>query len=141
MAIAAGSKVLVVDDEKDIVESLHAFLTKQGFQVIDAYDGQEGYQKTKSEQPNIVIMDLGMAPTSGFEACKLIRMDHKTKHIPILVLTAAGMTFEKIEKALGSGADGYLDKPFKHELLLTKIEGLLTRSDPSVKVKERRAKA
>jgi len=117
-------KILVVEDEPYIAQGLEARLQLEGYDVITAGDGKEGVSQARSERPDLVIMDLMMPKVNGFDACKMLKADDKTKKIPIIVLTAM-KTLGNTDDAFTSGADAFLAKPFKNERLLEKIQKLI----------------
>ncbi|MFO7952862.1 MAG: response regulator transcription factor [Bacillota bacterium] len=116
--------VLIVDDEKTLVKALTFNLQKEGFQVDQAYDGEEALEKVFSLKPDIVVLDLMLPEVDGFEVCRQIR---KKLEVPIIMLTARS---EDIDKVLGLelGADDYLTKPFNSRELVARIKAILRRS-------------
>ncbi len=116
--------VLVVDDEKTLVKALSFSLEKEGFQVEQAYDGEEALKKVFELKPDIVVLDLMLPELDGFEVCRQLR---KKTDIPIIMLTARS---EDIDKVLGLelGADDYLTKPFNSRELVARIKAILRRS-------------
>ncbi|ADY53111.1 histidine kinase [Pseudopedobacter saltans DSM 12145] len=116
--------VLLVEDNEDFRSYLKDNLTKS-YRVIEACDGKEGWQKALSSHPDIVITDVSMPYLSGMDLCKKIRADKRTKHIPVLLLTA--LTGEEDElSGLETGANDYMSKPFNFDILNIKIRNLLT---------------
>jgi DNA-binding response OmpR family regulator len=125
-------KILVVDDESDIVEYLRAILEEEGYSVISASNGEEGLIKIKDEGPNLVISDLIMPSMDGFQLLSAIRKEEPPlSKIPVLMLTSAGRTYKKGEYAediaVDYDADDYLDKPIVPDRLLFKVKKLLFR--------------
>lgn len=122
-------KILVVDDEPDMVKMLKMSLETASYEVIAAYDGQEGIDKTKKERPDAIIMDLMMPEKDGFIACKEIKNDPECAHIPILVLTAISdhLTQTRYAKSMGLEleAEDYIDKPVDPNFLLERLARLL----------------
>ncbi|NVM24535.1 MAG: response regulator [Desulfobacterales bacterium] len=122
-------KILVVDDEPEMVKMLRMSLETASYEVIDAYNGQEGIDKTKKERPDAIIMDLMMPEKDGFVACKEIKSDPECAHIPILVLTAISdhLTQSRYAKSMGLEleAEDYIDKPVDPNLLLERLARLL----------------
>ncbi|MDD5560681.1 MAG: response regulator [Candidatus Omnitrophica bacterium] len=120
-------KILVVDDEKAIVEMLTMRLEANGYQVISAADGQEGLDKLRSERPDLIILDLMLPKIDGYKVCRILKFDEKYKHIPIILFTART---QEIDIKLGEevGADAYIMKPFEPDILLGKVAELLSRS-------------
>ena len=120
------NKILVVDDEFDMVEMLSMRLEAAGYQVISASDGQEGLNKARSEKPDLIILDLMMPKVDGYKVCRMLKFDEKYKHIPIILFSARA---QETDMKLGQevGADAYVTKPFEPDILLNKISQLLKR--------------
>ncbi len=122
-------KILVVDDEPDVVDMLRMMLENASYEVVSAYDGKEGIEKAKQEKPDAIVLDLMMPGMDGFEACKEMKNDPDLKDIPVLVLTAISRHFSdtKYARSLGLGlvSDDYIDKPVDPNVLLNRIAGLL----------------
>ncbi|HUL37416.1 MAG TPA: response regulator, partial [Thermodesulfobacteriota bacterium] len=112
MKVMAGVKILIVDDEKDLVEMLAYNLGKKGYKAIKAYDGYEAWQKIESEEPDLLILDLMMPNLDGWELCRLVRRSQNkaVKEIGILMLTARAVPEDRVY-GLEIGADDYLTKP------------------------------
>ena len=119
-------KILVVDDEKDIVDLIAYNLEKEGFAVLKAYDGEEALELVGLEKPRLVILDLMLPGIQGLEVCKFIRKNPETASLPIIMLTAKG---EEIDKILGleMGADDYITKPFSVRELTARVRAVLRR--------------
>ncbi len=117
-------KILLVDDEKDLVETVAFRLEATGYEVIKAYDGQEALDKAKKVKPNLIILDLMLPKMDGYKVCRLLKFDEKYKNIPIILFTARA---QEEDKKLGKevGADDYLTKPFEPQVLLSKIQALI----------------
>lgn len=118
-------KILVSEDNPDIRKILVMRLEINGYDVIQAQDGEEAVDKIKKESPDLVILDLMMPKMSGFEVCRMIKFDDKYKDMPIIVLSALDQQADR-EKAIEAGADAYFIKPFDLELLLNKIKSLVS---------------
>jgi DNA-binding response OmpR family regulator len=118
-------KVLIIDDELDLVETIRFPLELEGFQVLAAYNGEEGLSQARSENPDLILLDLMLPKLDGYKVCRLLKFDERYKHIPIFMLTAK--TQEK-DKILGkeTGADEYLTKPFDIDELIAKIKSNLS---------------
>lgn len=118
-------KILIVDDEKTIVDILKFNLEKEGFHTIEAYDGEDGVAKAFSERPDLILLDLMLPKMDGFEACRKIREKLST---PILMLTARE---EEVDKVLGLelGADDYITKPFSVREVMARIRANLRRTE------------
>jgi phosphate regulon transcriptional regulator PhoB len=120
-------KILVVDDEPDIVELVTYNLRKEGFDVSSALDGAEGLAKIRKEKFDFIILDLMLPGMPGMEISRALRNDPKTKNLPVIMLTAKG---EEVDKVLGLevGADDYLTKPFSPRELLARIRAVMRRT-------------
>ena len=121
--------VLVVDDEKPIVDIVKINLQKNGYRVIEAYDGIEAVSKAISEEPDLILLDVMLPGQDGFSVCKKIR---ETSAVPIILLTARD---EEVDKILGLelGADDYMTKPFSIRELIARVKAILRRSQISAK--------
>ena len=119
-------KILIVDDEKDILEFLSYNLKKEGFSIYTASDGSEGLEKAKKIKPDLIIVDLMMPKMNGIEMCENIRDDKKLSNVIILFLTARSEDYTQIA-ALDSGADDFIKKPIKPKLLISKVKSLMRR--------------
>ena len=119
------SKILIVEDNEMNRDMLSRRLERKGYEVVMAEDGQKGVDMSKSENPDLILMDLGLPIMDGWEATSLIKDDKNTKLIPIIVLTAHAMAGDR-EKALEAGADEYDTKPIEFKRLLGKINQFLS---------------
>ena len=117
------TKILVVDDEKNICELLRLYLTKEGYQVTTANDGEEGLEKFNQLKPDMVLLDVMMPRMDGLEVCRRIR---KLGNTPVMMLTAKGETFDKV-LGLELGADDYMVKPFDTKEVVARIKAVLRR--------------
>lgn len=111
------TKILIVDDEKDIVETLSFLLKSKGYDVISAHDGEEGLKLAKEENPNLIILDVMMPKINGYKICRLLKYDAKYKNIPIIMVTARSQDNDKL---IGeeTGANEYITKPFEFSNVL-----------------------
>jgi len=121
--------ILVCDDEKDIVDVLSYNLTKEGFNVITAYNGQEALQKI-SPEIDLILLDVMMPQLDGIEVCKRLRENPKTRGISIIFLTARNSEIDEI-KGLEAGGDDYISKPISIKRLLARINSVLRRKEVS----------
>jgi len=119
-----GKKILVADDEPNIVVALEFLLQRNGYQVQVARNGDEALKLVESTLPDLVLLDVMMPLLSGYEVCKRIRERPEWGHIKIVMLSAKGRDAE-VNKGLAMGADLYVTKPFSTRELLDKIKGLL----------------
>ena len=133
----SGEKVLVVEDEKNIVKLLKFNLEGQGYRVVAAADGEAGLDLLRRERPDLVILDVMLPKLDGFEFCREARRETRT---PILMLTAKK---EEVDKLLGLelGADDYVTKPFSVREVLSRVKAILRRSGPRAAQKEQAASA
>lgn len=120
-------KILVADDDDRIGETLQAILEDQGYQIIRASDGVETLDKVQKENPDLVLLDVGMPLKTGFEVCQELRTSVETMFLPIIMLTAQTSISEKL-KGLSLGADDYITKPFNGDELVERIKAVLRRS-------------
>jgi len=121
-------KILVADDEKDIVELIAYNLEREGFAVSRAYDGQKAWEMVNAEKPDLVILDLMMPELPGMEVCTRIRRQEATAALPIIMLTAKSDPLDKI-LGLEIGADDYITKPFHVRELIARVRAVLRRSE------------
>ena len=121
-----SKRVLVVDDEPDIVELVSYNLKKEGFQVSSASDGEEALAKMRKGRVDFLILDLMLPGLQGAELCRILRNDTKTKNMPIIMLTAKG---EEVDRIVGLeiGADDYMTKPFSPRELVARVKAVLRR--------------
>jgi len=122
----AREKILVIDDEKDIVELVEYNLQKDGYRVISARDGVAGLDLVKKELPNLIILDLMLSEMDGLEVCRYIKQDDRIKNIPIIMLTAKSEESD-IVVGLQLGADDYIIKPFSPKVLVARVKTILRR--------------
>ncbi len=120
--------VLIVDDDEDIRMFLDVTLKLAGFEVQQAADGEEGLQKAIEDRPAIVLMDVMMPKMDGITAVRRLRLDGRTSHLPIIVLTAKAHADDKIA-GLAAGADDYITKPFDPDELVARVQSTLRRSN------------
>jgi two-component system phosphate regulon response regulator PhoB len=119
-------RILVVEDERDLQKVLKFNLEQAGYEVIQAFGGEEGLRLARQHRPDMVLLDLMLPDLSGTEVCKALRADAGTRNVPIVMLTARG---EEIDRVLGFelGADDYVVKPFSVRELLLRIRAVLKR--------------
>ena len=126
------TKILVVDDEKPIIDLLTYNLQRAGYQVLVAWDGESALARARHEQPDLIILDLMLPKLDGIEVCRALRReqaDVRTSDVPIIMLTARD---EEIDRVLGLelGADDYVVKPFSVRELLARVKAVLRRTQP-----------
>lgn len=120
-------KILLVDDEKDIVECLDMNLRKKGYSTVFAYDGTEAIIAARREKPDCILLDIMLPHIGGIEVCRLLKADESTALIPVIMLTAKGEEDDKVS-GLDAGADDYITKPFGWKELFARIDAVLRRS-------------
>lgn len=125
-----GKKILVVDDERHIVRLVEVNLTREGYDVIVAYDGIEALEQMAKEKPDMVVLDVMMPRMDGFEVLKKLQADPATRDIPIIMLTAKAQDAD-VFKGWSSGVSSYLTKPFNPRELLTFVERIFQSLEQS----------
>lgn len=121
----AGKMILVVDDEPQITELLNSYLTKEGYSVTDAADGEAALEAYRREQPDLILLDLMLPKLNGYEVCREIRAESR---VPIIMLTARDEEPDKIV-GLELGADDYITKPFSPREVVARVRAVLRRSE------------
>ncbi|AWI74922.1 two-component system response regulator [Parazoarcus communis] len=119
-----AKKILIADDEPNIVISLEFLLKREGFDVTVATDGEEAVNRIRSDRPDLVLLDVMMPKKSGFEVCQEVKADPELESIRILMLTAKGRDTE-VSKGLALGADAYMTKPFSTKELVERVRSML----------------
>lgn len=131
------SEILVVDDDRDVAQSIELALRRRGFRVTLAYSGVEALKMLRRYCPDLMILDVLMPGMSGIDVCRRLRADANTADLPVIFLTARGQERDRIE-GLRAGADDYLSKPFNLEELILRVNAVLRRFR-STEVDERAA--
>ncbi len=121
-----GIKILLVDDEPDILEIVGYNLSSEGYKVITAENGMEAVKKAKKEKPQLIILDVMMPEMDGIEACELIRKIPELKDVIVTFSTARGEDYSQVA-GFDAGADDYITKPIKPKVLVSKVKALLRR--------------
>jgi len=121
--------ILVVEDEEDILELVRYNLDREGYKVVCVTSGEKALRKTKSEQLDLIVLDLMLPGIDGLEVAKVLKRDSKTRDIPIIMLTAKGEEAD-IVTGLELGADDYITKPFSPRILIVRIRAVLRRKKP-----------
>jgi two-component system alkaline phosphatase synthesis response regulator PhoP len=122
-----GMRVLLVDDNVQNLELLQAYLEDLGCEISVATDGQAAIDSALSDPPDIILLDIMMPRVSGFQACQKIKRDPRTRHIPVIMVTALNEVGD-VERAVDCGADDFLTKPVQKVELLTRVRSLLRLS-------------
>lgn len=120
------AKIVIAEDEPDIRELIAFTLRFSGYEVVAGSNGEEGYNLTKTEHPDLVILDVRMPKMTGYDACRKIKADPETAKIPVIFLSAKGQENE-IEQGLASGAEKYLLKPFAPDQLAEQVKVILSK--------------
>ncbi len=123
-------KILIVDDEQDLVKLIRYHLEKDGYKVISAYNGEDALFLARREKPELLILDLMLPGMDGLEVCKKIKADEELTHIAIVMLTARGEESD-ITVGLRLGADDYVTKPFSPKELVARVQAVLRRTKTS----------
>lgn len=127
-----AKKILVVDDEKPISDIVKFNLTKEGYEVVTAYDGEEALAKVQEEDPDLIILDLMLPKIDGLEVARQVRKDRDT---PIIMLTAKDSEIDKV-LGLELGADDYVTKPFSNRELVARVKANLRRQSANQQAQE-----
>jgi len=126
-----AKKILLVDDDPDLVEAVSTILESKGYAVAKAYGGVEGLKKVRTERPDLIVLDVMMPGKDGYEVCKELKADEKYRSIPILLLTAvvSHIPTTKYTHQMGMDmeADDYMDKPVEPEELAKRVAALLAK--------------
>ena len=127
----SSPKILIIEDEQDVVDLVTLHMRKAGFQVNTALDGATGLRQAREESPSLIILDLMLPKMPGLEICKVLKTDPATRHIPVLMLTAKA---EEIDRIVGLefGADDYVTKPFSPRELVLRVNAILRRGKGDV---------
>lgn len=117
-------RILIVDDEPNIVLALELLMKKEGYEVLSVDDGQKALDAVSTFRPDLILLDIMMPKMDGYEVCQQIRMDASNKNIAVIMLTAKGREVEK-EKGLALGADYYITKPFSTREVVAKVREIV----------------
>lgn len=130
-----AQKILIVEDEPDVVDLIQINLKALGFQIITAENGEIALQKIQAQKPDLVILDLMIPKVSGLEVCKILKKNLETASIPIIMLTAKS---EEVDRIVGLelGADDYVTKPFSPRELALRVQSVLRRGTEKVTLEE-----
>ena len=126
-----AKKILIADDEPNIVAAIEFLLRQSGYEVRTAQDGKEALASIEANVPDLVLLDVMMPLASGYEVCQRIREREDWRHIKVIMLSAKGRDAE-VNKGLATGADVYMTKPFSTRDLMSRVRGLLGASGPEV---------
>lgn len=123
-----GQKILIADDEPDIIEILQYNLKKEGYEVVTAKNGEEALTQAKIQQPDLIILDVMMPKKNGVEVCELLRQQPQYKDVLIIILTAIDDENTQI-RVLESGADDFISKPISPKVLMSRVNAIFRRSN------------
>jgi len=121
-----SKKILIVDDEMDLVETVRFPLEMEGYQVLVSCNGEDALNQARKENPDLILLDLMLPNMDGYKVCRLLKFDDRYKHIPILMLTAKSQEKDKI-LGMETGANEYITKPFDIRDLLKKVKMYLNQ--------------
>jgi two-component system alkaline phosphatase synthesis response regulator PhoP len=126
-----GKKILVVDDDPDLVDATSMILQSKKYDVVTAYDGVEGMEQAIKEKPDLIVLDVMMPQKDGYTLCKELKADPDLRRIPVLLLTAvvSHISTTRFTQQMGmeTEADDFIDKPVEPQVLVDRIEALLAR--------------
>ena len=123
----AKEHILIVDDEEDVLELVRFNISKEGYVTETAGSGEEAIAKVKNKVPDLILLDLMLPGIDGLQVCRQIKSDHKTEHVPIIMITAKGEESD-IVTGLEIGADDYVTKPFSPKVLVARVRRILQRN-------------
>ncbi|MGB1071839.1 MAG: response regulator [Planctomycetota bacterium] len=123
----AKAKIIVVEDEADILDVIEYNLTREGFKVLGFRDGEQGLEAIKGEEPQLVLLDLMLPGIDGIEICKKVKEDPLTRDVPVIMITAKTEESDVV-LGLGVGADDYVSKPFSPKELVARVKAVLRRA-------------
>lgn len=130
-----AKKVLIIEDEQNLVNNLADKLRAEGYNVVTALDGEVGWDKIRNDKPELIILDIMLPGLDGLSLCRMVRNDPTTKHIRIIMLTARGAEVDKII-GLESGADDYIVKPFGLGEFLARVRAVMRRPEPETALQQ-----
>lgn len=137
----AKDRILVVDDEEDLLELINYNLSKEGYRVTCVGTGEDALREARTNPPDLIVLDVLLPNVDGLEVCKLLKNDTRTKHVPIVMLTAKGEEADMVT-GLELGADDYITKPFSPRVLIARVRAVLRRkhepptADTTIQVRE-----
>jgi len=121
-------KILIIEDDRDMIDTVAFMLRAHNFLVHSAQGGQEGLEKAKNERPDLILLDLGLPDISGYEVCTKLKSDRSTKNIPIVIFTAHGDS-KTVTRCHGLGVSDFIVKPFSLPTLLGKLKKFLGKKE------------
>jgi two-component system, OmpR family, phosphate regulon response regulator PhoB len=121
-------RILIIEDEKGLVQSLNWYFDREGYETLSAGDGMEGLRKAQTLLPDLILLDLMLPGMGGLDVCRELRAGEKTRLIPIIMLTARAEETDQVE-GFAKGADDYVTKPFSNKVLLQRVKAVLRRGE------------
>jgi DNA-binding response OmpR family regulator len=121
-----SKKILVVDDEVDLVKTIQFALEAEGYKVLVSYNGEDALNQSRKENPDLILLDLMLPKLDGYKVCRLLKFDEQYKHIPILMLTAKTQQKDRL-LGMETGANEYITKPFDMDELMEKVKSYLNK--------------
>jgi two-component system phosphate regulon response regulator PhoB len=122
------TRVLIIEDEKGLVQSLTWYFQREGYETVAVGDGAEGLRKAQTLLPDLILLDLMLPGMGGLDVCRELRAGEKTRQIPIIMITARAEETDQVE-GFAKGADDYVTKPFSNKVLLQRVKALLRRAE------------
>lgn len=123
-------KILIVDDDADIVDLLKAILEMKGYEIIEAFDGREAIEKAYERKPDLILLDIMMPVMDGWEVCQRLKACKKTSHLPVAIVTTRDGRSDR-KRAVKEGVADYITKPFQPDDFMQRIKRVLKESDSS----------
>lgn len=124
---ANRQRILIVDDEADLVAVLRFGLEAEGFEVIEAGDGETGLKRAREDRPDLLVLDLMLPRMDGYKVCRALKFDERYRSLPVIILSARSGTQDR-ELAMTMGADAYVTKPYDMRLLVTRIREMIVQA-------------
>src|SRR5262245_10987070 len=121
-------RILIIEDEKGLVQSLTWYFNREGYETVAVHDGAEGLRKAQALLPDLILLDLMLPGMGGLDVCRELRAGEKTRQIPIVMLTARAEEADQVE-GFAKGADDYVTKPFSNKVLLQRVKAILRRAE------------
>jgi two-component system, OmpR family, phosphate regulon response regulator PhoB len=121
-------RILIIEDERGLVQTLSWYFTREGYETLVAHDGVDGLRKAQTHLPDVVLLDVMLPGADGLTVCRELRSGERTRDIPIIMITAKSEEADQIE-GFAKGADDYVTKPFNNKILLQRVKALLRRVD------------
>jgi two-component system phosphate regulon response regulator PhoB len=124
----AHPRILLIEDEKGLVQSLTWYFTREGYETVAVGDGAEGLRKARTLLPDLILLDLMLPGMGGLDVCRELRAGERTRNIPIVIITARSEETDEVI-GLSLGADDYVTKPFSNKVLLQRVKAILRRAE------------